>query len=73
MLTEDERLWRKLAMLRGVAPVVAPDIRDPQGCVERAREWLYKRGLAAPGDPAVLVHAADPAQPAADSLRTLRL
>ena len=73
VLTEDERLWRQLAMLRGVAPVLAPSIRDPQACAERAREWLYSRGLAAPGDPAVLVHATDPAQPIADSLRTLRL
>ena len=73
MVTEDERLWRKLPMLRGIAPVLAPDTREPQACVERAREWLYARGLARPGDPAVLVHATDAAQPIADSLRTLEL
>lgn len=73
MVTEDARLWRKLAMLRGVAPVLAPDTHEPQACVQRAGEWLYARGLARLGDPAVLVHAADPAQPAADSLRALRL
>jgi pyruvate kinase len=72
MVTENERLARKLAMLRGVAPVRAPNA-EPQACVDRAREWLYTRGLARPGDPAVLVHVADPAQPIADSLRSLRL
>ena len=73
MVAGSERLWRKLAMVRGVAPLLAPDAGEPGACLERARDWLYARGLARRGDPAVLLHAADPAQSIADSLRTVRL
>jgi pyruvate kinase len=73
MVVTSEPLWRKLAMVRGVAPLLAPEAGGPEAWLRRARDWLYARGLAQRGDPAVLLHAADPSQSIADSLRTVRL
>jgi pyruvate kinase len=72
-LTADERLWRSLAMVRGAAPLLVPAAAATAACLAAARDWLFARGLAQNGDPAVLVCASDPAQAAADSLRTMRL
>ncbi|MDP2330615.1 MAG: pyruvate kinase, partial [Reyranella sp.] len=68
-----EALWRRLAMVRGVAPLLGLEATDPRACLEQARDWLFARGLAQRGDPAVLVFSADPAHATADSLRTVRL
>lgn len=72
-LAASERLWRRLAMVRGVAPLLGPEAADPRAGVARAAEWLFARGLAQRGDAAVLLHCSDPAQGSADSLRTVRL
>jgi pyruvate kinase len=72
-LTADERLWRSLAMVRGAAPLLVPGAAATAAGLAAARDWLFARGLARNGDPAVLVCASDPAQAAADSLRTVRL
>jgi pyruvate kinase len=68
-----ERLWRTLAMVRGVAPLLCAGAAEPRAWVACARDWLFARGLAQPGDPVVLLYASDPVQRAADSLRTVRL
>jgi len=72
ILTPCERLWRSLAMVRGVAPLHCAGT-EPGAWLERARAWLFSRGLARSGDPAVLLFSADKTQAAADSLRTVRL
>lgn len=72
ILTPSERLWRSLAMVRGVAPLDCADT-EPRAWLERARAWLFSRGLAQHGDPAVLVSSSDQAHAAPDSLRTVRL
>ena len=68
-----ERLVRALAMVRGVAPLQCAAPADPETSLAHARDWLFARGLARPDDPAVLLHAADPSRPGADSLRSVRL
>ncbi len=72
-ITGSERLWRALAMVRGVAPLLCPEAAEPHAWLACAGGWLFARGLAQPGDPAVLLFASDPAQATADSLRTVRL
>jgi pyruvate kinase len=72
-IAASERLWRRLAMLRGVAPLLGSGANEPRASLERARDWLFARGLAQHGDPAVLVFNSAPAHGTADSLRTVRL
>ncbi len=72
ILTPSERLWRSLAMVRGVAPLLCAE-SDPGAWLGRARDWLFARGLAQRGDPAVLLFSSYMAHAAADSLRTVQL
>ena len=73
-LAASEAPWRRLAMVRGVAPLLSPGAAAPREAgLAAARDWLFARGLAQRGDPAVLLYSSDPRQPIADSLRTLRL
>ncbi len=71
-LAPSERLWRSLAMVRGVAPLLCTE-PEPGAWLGRARDWLFARGLAQRGDPAVLLFSSGTAHAAADSLRTARL
>jgi pyruvate kinase len=71
-LTRSEALWRRLAMVRGVAPLLQTG-GDERADLALAREWLSGRGLAQAGDPAVLVFVSEPGRAVADSLRTMSL
>ena len=74
------RLYRSLALVRGVSPLLSAAFdtgtgtgTGPQACLVQAREWLVSQGLAEPGDQVVLVFASSSACERADSLRTIRL
>ena len=53
-----------------VASLLCGALLIPLAC---ARDWLFARGLAKRGDPAVLLYTSDPMHAASDSLRTVRL
>lgn len=57
MITDSTRLYRTLALVHGVAPLLseALDGPEPQAGIALAREWLFLQGLAQPGDQAVLL------------------
>ncbi|ARO87780.1 pyruvate kinase [Nitrosospira lacus] len=75
------RLYRSLALVRGVSPLLSIAASDtgtgtgtgPQACLIQAGEWLVAQGLAEPGDQVVLVSASSSACERADTLRTIRL
>ncbi len=73
MITGSERLWHSLAMVRGAAPLLCPRAVEPGAWIACARDWLFARGLAQRGDPAVLLYSSDPTHAVPDSLRTVRL
>ncbi len=66
-------LYRALALVRGVAPVHAPDAASAQACVNAARDWLYAQRLASAGDRIVLLFASAPEQLSADTLQIVAL
>ncbi|SFW21547.1 pyruvate kinase [Nitrosovibrio sp. Nv17] len=73
-VTGSARLYRSLALVRGVAPLFVPaggGEGDGSGLAQAGR-WLVSQGLAAPGDPVVLV-AASGSGGVPDTLRTVRL
>jgi pyruvate kinase len=57
MITDSRRLYRTLALVRGVAPLfsAALDGAEPQASIAQARAWLFLQGLAQPEDRAVLL------------------
>ena len=71
------RLYRSLALVRGVSPLLAiasgSGGTELQACVVQAREWLISHGLAKPDDQVVLVFASGSACEQPDTLRTIRL
>lgn len=60
--------WRALTLISGVVPLCAGPGSDAM-----AINWLFANGLAAPGDPAVVVSASPEAGNTADTLRVVRL
>lgn len=71
------RLYRSLALVRGVSPLLSTAFgaggTGLQACLVQAREWLISQGLAEPDDQVVLVSASGSACEQADTLRTVRL
>lgn len=71
------RLYRSLALVRGVSPLLAiasgTGRTGLQACLVQAREWLISHGLAEPDDQVVLVFASGSACEQPDTLRTIRL
>ena len=71
------RLYRSLALVRGVSPLLAiasgSGGTELQACVVQAREWLLSHGLAKPDDQVVLVFASGSACEQPDTLRTTHL
>lgn len=71
------RLYRSLALVRGVSPLLSAASgaggTGPEACLVQAREWLVSLGLAEPDDQVVLVSASGSADEQADTLRTVRL
>jgi pyruvate kinase len=73
MIASSLRLYRSLALINGVAPLLlARDSLEPLAPVSQARQWLFAYGLAEPGDRAVLLYASA-AEGETDSLRVVRL
>jgi pyruvate kinase len=71
------RLYRSLALVRGVSPLLAiasgSGGTELQPFVVQAREWLLSHGLAKPDDQVVLVFASGSACEQPDTLRTIHL
>jgi len=74
MITNSMRLYRSLALVHGVAPLLlARGSIEPEASVNQAREWLLAHGLAQPGDRAVLLYASETGKGEPDSLRSIGL
>ncbi len=76
MVADSVRLYRSLALVRGISPLVvnAPDKgAEPQACLAQAREWLFAHGLAREDDLAVLLSASGATGDKMDTLQTVRL
>ncbi|MGH8763612.1 MAG: pyruvate kinase [Nitrosospira sp.] len=79
MVADSERLYRSLALVRGVSPLflaaaaAADEEAGPEACLAQASAWLTSQGLAQPGDQAVLVSASGTAHDKADTLRIVHL
>lgn len=54
-VTPDERVYRQLALLWGVTPVLCPFAPDTDGMIRLVEEELVARGLLAPGDLVVIL------------------
>jgi pyruvate kinase len=71
------RLYRSLALVRGVSPLLAiasgTGATRLRACLVQAREWLVSHGLAEPDDQVVLVFASGSACEQPDTLQTIRL
>ena len=71
------RLYRSLALVRGVSPLLAiasgSGGTELQACVVQARERLLSHGLAKPDDQVVLVFASGSACEQPDTLRMIHL
>jgi pyruvate kinase len=76
MVADSVRLYRSLALVRGISPLVVnvPNNGvEPRACFAQAREWLFAHGLAHSDDPAVLLSASGAAGDNVDTLQTARL
>lgn len=77
VLTSSMGLYRSLALVRGVSPLLTiasgAGGTGLQACVVQAREWLISHELAKPDDQVVLVFASGSACEQPDTLRTIRL
>ena len=76
MVADSVRLYRSLALVRSVLPLLssAPHAgAGPQACLVQAQAWLFSHGLAQVGDQAVLVFAAGTGCGRADTLQSVRL
>ncbi|SCY28315.1 pyruvate kinase [Nitrosospira sp. Nl5] len=79
ILADSERLYRSLALVRGVSPLffatpaLVNEETDARAYVAQAGEWLISHELAQPGDQAVLVFAAGAADDKADTLQAVHL
>jgi pyruvate kinase len=76
MVAHSVRLYRSLALVRSVLPLLssAPHAgAGPQACLVQAQAWLFSHGLAQVGDQAVLVFAAGTGCGRADTLQSVRL
>lgn len=76
MVADSVRLYRSLALVRSVLPLLssAPHAgAGPQACLAQAQAWLFSHGLAQAGDQAVLVFASGTGCGRADTLQSVRL
>jgi pyruvate kinase len=72
-ITPSLRLYQSLALAHGVAPLLYASSREEPPTVHQAREWLFARGLAQPGDRAVLLYASGFIEGEPDLLQVVRL
>jgi pyruvate kinase len=73
MITRSFRLYQSLALVHGVASLMDASSREESPTVHQAREWLFARGLAQPGDRAVLLYASGFIEGEPDSLQVVSL
>ena len=73
LMAPSDVVCRSLVLLRGVASLPCAAAGDAARCVAQAREWLFARGLAAPGSQAVLLLESAPGASAPDTLKVVRL
>ena len=72
VVADSEGMCRRLAAVWGVSPLFAVAGAEPQVCLTLARQWLFARQLAHPGDPAVVLSASGLSQGKADTLQVVR-
>jgi pyruvate kinase len=66
------RVYRGLALVRGVSPLLSNASSTESGlqaCLAQAWEWIFSQGLALPGDQAVLVSASSDTCEQVDTLQ----
>jgi pyruvate kinase len=74
MITDSLWLYRRLALVHGIAPFFSDaSLGDQEQGVAQAGEWLFAQRLAKPGDPVVLLSASTANGEKADALRVVRL
>ncbi|MGZ8199025.1 MAG: pyruvate kinase [Burkholderiales bacterium] len=57
LVSDSAALTRTLALVRGVAPLESTIGLGPPACIALAKQWLYARDLARPGEQVVLLFA----------------
>ena len=72
-VTGSESLARRLAMVWGVSPLLAPADTGPENRIHLAGQWLFERRLARTGDTAVVLSCSRPSAEMLDTLRVVRL
>lgn len=71
--TDSDALSGGLAALRGAVPLSTASGADAARALDAARNWLFARGLASPGEAAVLLLASSLGAAKADTLQVVRL
>jgi pyruvate kinase len=69
IVSDTLRCTRALALVRGVAPLHCDHDPRAESSLAQARDWLYARQLARPGDRVVLLFASSSASRNADTLQ----
>lgn len=75
VVTDSIRVFRGLALVRGVSPLLSNSSGEESGlqaCFVQAWDWLFSQGLASPGDQAVLVSSSNNTCKRADTLQIVR-
>jgi pyruvate kinase len=69
IVAQSDQCTRALSVVRGVAPLTCGQDSRPERIVTQARDWLYPRELARPGDRLVVAFRSRPDVPEADTLQ----
>jgi len=72
-VTGSESLARRLAMVWGASPLLAPEDTGPENRIHLAGRWLFERRMARAGDAAVVLSCSQPNAVTLDTLRVVRL
>ena len=73
VVAQSEALTRQLAIVWGTVPLQVPAVTTIEECVARAKQWLFQRKLASPGDPVVVLSASETSGLFSDTLQFVRL
>jgi len=72
-VTDSENLRRRLAVVWGVSPLLAPEGAQDEDCIRLAGQWLFARQMARPGATAVVLSSAGPNAEKLDTVRVVSL
>lgn len=72
-VTGSENLARRLAMLWGVSPLLAPENTGRERAIDLSRHWLFERQMARAGDIAVVLSCSCSDAMTVDTLRVVKL